>query len=202
MPPPSEREKPKNQDNLTPGFRCFLAISLNESIKEQLFELSHKLQNLAWAKTYRWVAPDNWHLTLKFLGYIPQTELQTFSQVLSYNLAKQKVFNFQLESVGCLPSIRKPRVLVVSLKHSVKLLQLAEDLENMARAQGLIAEQRQFHPHITLARCKQKKPASLKTEFPAVEPVVMQVQKITLLRSQLSSNGAQYSVITEYPLQR
>lgn len=150
----------------------------------------------------RWTAPENQHLTLKFLGSTPSDRLEAIKQTCTMVASGRAPARLSLTDLGAFPSKTRMRVLWLGLDDPAGLLgRLAEDLERALEPLGFAAEGRAYTPHLTLARFKL--PVPLKSGFPSVDTSGLdpfELTEITLFRSLLSPKGARYEVADAFPL--
>lgn len=98
--------------------RLFIAVNLSteahDAIQSAIDEFPVK--NPPW----RWVSPDNWHLTLKFLGETPAAQLESLNAAL-YDVARRHdVFEMSLGAFGGFPNLRSPRVLFYNIERGAR----------------------------------------------------------------------------------
>lgn len=179
--------------------RLFVAIDLPDDVKTKLGELQTPIP------TAKWVEERSMHLTLRFIGEVPDDMVEAIIAALSTINAES--FALTLRSVGCFPpNPRKPpRVLWVGMNNQPLLEQLQGKVERQIRALGIEPDHKPFSPHFTLARLKATKPLHEATTFLnknqdfQVKP--FPVESFTLYSSVLSSTGSIYNVEASYPLQ-
>lgn len=169
--------------------RLFVAVELPDDAKRGLVALQTAIP------TARWVQPEHMHLTLRFIGDVAQVA----SLIDRLREIQSAPFELQLREIGRFPSQskRSPRVLWAGIKPQPALMAVQEAVELAVQSQGFPAEQRDYHPHITLARLKAEKPlwqvdAFLKqhTGF-SVKPFA--ATRFVLVSSVLTPAGPQYS---------
>lgn len=151
-----------------------------------------------------WSRDANLHLTLKFLGEIPQTSVSNFSEAASRAVVGLTPFTICLEQTGVFPKHGRARVLWIGINDVTgRLAELHAHLENEAAQAGFEKDDRPFHPHLTVARLRQPlnaRPladAHQRTEF---EPAEIAVSELLVIRSELSSAGSKYTVISRHKL--
>lgn len=180
--------------------RTFIAIDLNQNIKNSISELLLKLDK--GNNNIRWVKRQSMHLTLKFLGEIPDGKIPNVESILKNISEKYGAFPLCLIGTGSFPPAGKnPRVLWLGAKKNEILNKLQSHLEAELEKICFPRESRKFHPHLTLGRVK---------AFFNLEPTLselekhrdtnfgeMKVKKITFFKSTLKPSGAEYSVIFE-----
>lgn len=175
--------------------RLFIAIDLPAELKQALGKQRSDLPGA------RWVALEQIHLTLAFLGEVEESSLERLHAELSR--IHLSPFTLTFTGRGCFPNRQRPRVLWIGLAPHPHLTQLAAAVQSAILACGLPVEERPFSPHITLARLK----------FPAVREVglfldqplpvplpVLPVQEFILFQSRLTPHGAEHLPLTIFPL--
>lgn len=186
--------------------RTFIAINLNQELKETLSQLIEELKRLDPArKSVRWVNQQAMHLTLKFLGEIDESKAEEIKKVLEQISNKSRTFTMRISGTGYFPpDKRKPRVLWLGIEEEESLKDLQSRLEEEMENLGFPKENREFHPHLTLGRVKI--PSNLREimlhleQFESRKFGEMEVRKITFFKSVLKPAGAEYSVLSEFEL--
>ena len=185
-------------------WRIFCAIELPESIvRLVLRHITHLKEKVPNAKA-SWARDASLHLTLKFIGEIPKTSVANFSAAVSRAVSDAQVFSIRLEQTGTFPTHGQPRVLWVGINdESAQLAKLHARLEEESARAGFARDTRPYHPHLTIARLRQPDKARAlaaahkQLEF---EPVEIAVTELLVIRSELSSAGSKYSVVSRHPL--
>ncbi len=183
--------------------RSFVALELNDEVRQALTELLQQLQQLNAA--VKWVEPHNLHLTLKFLGEVPEEQFPKISGALQTISMATAPFTFVVQRTGGFPDLKRPRVLWVGVEPVSPLLRLQQQVEQAMATLGFPPEGRAYHPHITLGRVKalagiHRVQAVLKEYAEAVFGAVT-VTDLTLFRSDLSREGPTYTPLARFPLQ-
>lgn len=186
--------------------RAFIAIELSPEIRQQLGQLIQKFKALR-VQAVRWVAVENIHLTLKFLGVTNRVDLDKLSKILISRSAGFSPFTFQVGGMGAFPSNRKPRVVWVGLQTSSALLELQSAIEDAATQIGIPTEERGFAPHLTLGRVRSDaSPADIQTLSSALTSMQagdlgsMTAASFTLFQSDLRPQGVLYTPLAHFPL--
>jgi 2'-5' RNA ligase len=175
--------------------RLFVAIELPESVKDQLAMLAGGVPGA------KWIDRGNMHLTLRFIGEVPEDRLADIHHGLSR--IRQQPFEVTLAGVGYFKQGRNPTVLWVGLDRNDALQQLYEKVDQALLREGLPSEGRRFSPHITLARLQrapEARVAAFVTEHNLFRAPPFQADSFALFSSFLSSSGAIHTVEAEYPL--
>ncbi len=100
----------------------------------------------------RWIDPDSYHLTLKFLGSVDQRRLEEIVAVVDRVANATRRFDMDLHGFGAFPTIRRPRIIWVGADPSPALRCLKQDVEWGLADKGFDRETRAFHPHVTVGR--------------------------------------------------
>src|SRR6266545_7763526 len=131
--------------------RAFIAITPPSTLQQTVTEVQEAFQrsNLPW----RWVTSENIHLTLKFFGNVPAERVTAITQAMEHAARGQTAFPLRATSLGCFPHTSRPRLLWIGLDDPSQALgPLYARLTAACISLGFPAEDRPFHPHLTLAR--------------------------------------------------
>ena len=193
----------KPEDQL---LRLFVAVDLPEDVREALHRLQSDLRQQE-LSGLRWVRPEGVHLTLKFLGETPAERVPAIEGALATALLGTEPFRLALGATGTFGGRRGPRVVWLDITGDVQRLQgLQAAVERAMVGVGFAPEERQYSPHLTLARVPQPpRPGTaerVSRALEAVEPprVEFEVREIVLIRSRLQPGGAVYERLAGFPL--
>lgn len=178
--------------------RLFVAINVPKKEKDRIQRASRAIREAD--LPVRWVEPDNFHLTLKFLGEVRPEQVPDVEGVLERIAGTTQPFDMEVGGFGAFPTIRRPRVLWVGIEPSPALRCLKQDLEWALTDYGFERETRAFHPHLTLGRAQADGGAGI---FRGLDEVVskmdyrggVKVRKLDLMQSHLSRSGAKYTIL-------
>jgi len=135
--------------------RTFVAAALDTLAVSALQGLTDRLRRSAWGGVFRWSAPDTWHLTIKFVGDVPEKRMEPLTRAVADAALMVQPFTFSLQGLGCFPSARRPNILWVGIEEpSGGLARLAQGVDTALAREGWPAETRPFHPHLTIARAR------------------------------------------------
>lgn len=184
--------------------RAFIAIELNDQVKQAIREFQAKLKPLGC--DISWVKPENIHLTLKFLGDVKPKMIAPLTGALAEVCRGTQPIPTELMGLGVFPDIRRPRVLWAGLKDTDgKLTQLATAVEDALGHIGFKKETRPFQAHITIGRIRTNKnlPALIRELQSCALPAAHQeiILSLTLFKSTLTSQGPIYEKLKEFPFQ-
>lgn len=188
--------------------RLFLALDLPSDTK-------HRLHDSVWSRRDWWgtdaaahlrrVAAENLHVTLKFLGEVPDSRVADV-RVAVAELPRVGPLDLRPVAAGFFPPRGPARVFVVHLEGDVERLgRVYAGIEAALEPLGFPREGRAFKPHVTLARARDRRgapravrvPVELNPELPG-EP--FRVNAATLFRSDLRPDGPVYTVVEPFPL--
>jgi len=141
-----------------PRIRTFIAIEMSPSVIGRAGDLIDKLR-VAPAEI-NWVRPQQMHLTLKFLGDVPDTDTPDICRVVNDVAADFEPFEITLRRAGAFPNIREPRTLWIGIEDGAdELKRLQAEIDDALKTKlGYAKEQRGFHPHLTIGRVKRELP--------------------------------------------
>ena len=182
--------------------RTFVAVNLPESIRRDFDEHLERFRPLA--RGVSWVPSGNVHVTMKFLGEVPENELSGVCGAVKSAVSEHQPFDVQLGGFGAFPNFRRPRVFWVGITDGVDpLRELARAIEDQLAPLGFEREKRKFSAHITLGRIR--RPGDYDQLRQAVESAEyisqpFTVTSVEVMKSVLSPKGAQYSVFESFSL--
>ncbi len=175
--------------------RLFTGLEIPPEIGERLSSLRGGLPGA------RWIDPENYHVTLRFIGDIDGISANEIAGVLAR--VNRKPFDVQLQGLQSFGG-KKPRAVVASVVPSRPLLELQAELERLIRRVGLDPEGRKFTPHVTLARLRDASNQdvadylSVRGYFPTK---VFTAQRFVLFSSRASIGGGPDVVEDSYSFQ-
>ena len=178
--------------------RTFIAVDLNQSIRNVLGGISQELSKYLSKADVRWVHPDKIHLTLRFLGETEKEKLEPLYEAMGESARQSERFHLALGNLGCFPNPKRPRVIWIGLTlDSNGLYSLQRSLEEKVVSLGWNSERRKYHPHLTLGRVKNA-PAVVKAQLPwgsKISGRQIEVSTIQLYESILKPSGSEYRVL-------
>ena len=175
--------------------RLFVALDLPWALREQLSDLSTGLPGT------RWVVPENYHITLRFIGELPPFKAEEVDASLA--ALRGRSFDIVLTGVGTHERSGKVAALWVGVERNPALDHLQAKIETALQRAGLPAERRRFSPHVTLARIDRPGDQRLAEWIQArnlYRSPVMRVEHFTLFSSLLGKEQAAYTAEAEYGL--
>jgi RNA 2',3'-cyclic 3'-phosphodiesterase len=156
------------------------------------------------APELRWAGRESWHLTLAFLGEVDEGRLTELSTRLERAARRHPQQRLSITGGGAFPSAGRARVVWAGIKGDGRALAaLAASVAAGARRAGAPPpdEGRKYHPHLTLARCRQPADVrSLTGELALASGPDWTADAIHLIRSHLTGKSPQYEVLGSWPL--
>ncbi len=185
--------------------RSFIGVELDHVIKEELAQLQERLRDSG--ADVKWVRPGNIHLTLKFLGNVAEERISEIASILDNLARNNKPFAISLFKVGCFPRLESPRVVWVGIDQGCSEAErIADTLEDELEKLGFLKEKRKFSAHLTLGRVRSpKNRKNLVEKIKALDyksSARMNVCKLTLFKSTLTSQGSIYTALHEANLNK
>jgi 2'-5' RNA ligase len=186
--------------------RSFIALPVSEEIEAAVGVLEEMLKRSR--ADVKWVPPGNVHITLKFLGGVETGRLESISEALRRAVAGVRAFDAVVSGVGTFPANpRRARVVYMGLSEGVaEMKELADRIENAMAEMGFEREKRPFKSHLTIGRVRTgaRKLDDLGQSIAAAEykPLKLAVDRVNLVKSELTPSGAIYTVLETFGLER
>jgi len=178
--------------------RIFIAINLPDSIKQELLSYQKKLKNL----NVRWTKSDNFHITLTFIGYVSEEEIEKILKITQETASKFSPFLIELSRICLGPTPERARMIWVEGKANGDLINLEKKLKK-----ELVKEKINFdgkYPlkvHITLARARGNELKGINIDR-KLDGLNLEVKNIDVMESRLNRDGAKYKILERFELIR
>src|SRR5712692_8841210 len=176
--------------------RAFLALNFSVAVTRRIFEEVERRRERVQAAGLRvaWVPAANLHLTLKFLGTVPEESLEAVADWLRRRLLEHAPVEVSARGLGAFPSLDRPRVLWAGVDGGEPLARLAAEVEAATVGLGFDPEDRPFHAHVTVGRVKSDGAAASFRELWSVEAEfgASKMTEVVLYESRTRSDGAEY----------
>jgi RNA 2',3'-cyclic 3'-phosphodiesterase len=187
--------------------RAFIAIDLSDDLQKAISRLTSQLQARAGKTSVRWVAAENLHLTLKFLGDVSPTNVEAIQESIKVEAEKASGFTLQVGKLNAFPNLKRPRVIVLSMDTPPELTSLQRGIDSETTRLGYPSEDRVYSPHLTLGRVRENASAIdlslLATAISEMQPGPLpsvSVERINLYKSDLRPGGSVYTRLYSTPL--
>ena len=173
--------------------RLFTALEIPKDIGDSLAMLRGGLPGA------RWISPENYHLTLRFIGDIDDALARDIASLLDG--VSRMPFDLKLDGLASFGS-NKPRAIVATVAPTRALMELQAEHESIMKRLRVLADGRKFTPHVTLARLRDTSPRDV-AEYLAARPywsAPFHVSQFVLYSSRASTGGGPYVAEATYPL--
>lgn len=171
--------------------RIFIAINLPKEIKEELLSCQKKFRNLP----VRWTKPENLHITLVFIGYTSQEEIERILKVAQETALKFSPFLIELNRICLGPTPERARMIWTEGKISRDLINLDKKLkEELAKEKISFDGKYPLKVHITLARARGNELRGIKIDE-RLNGLSFEVKSIDVMESELFKSGAEYKIL-------
>ena len=173
--------------------RLFTAVEIPAEVGQSLALLRGGLPGA------RWVAPENYHLTLRFIGDIDDALAEEIADLLGK--VERPGFDLRIEGLESFGG-NKPRAVVAAVPSVVQLVELQAEHERIMQRVGLQPD-RKYKPHVTLARLRDTSSRQVADFLSTRQPfrsTSFPVSRFVLYSSRASVGGAPYVIEAEYPL--
>ena len=174
--------------------RLFTGLEIPKEVAQSLSLLRGGLPGA------RWIDPENYHVTLRFIGDIDDRLAHEIASLLDG--VRRRSFEVRFGNLMSFGG-RKPRAVVVAVEPIQPLVELQSELERLMQRLGLEPEGRKFIPHVTLARLRESSSrdvADYLSTRGAVFGSSFHVSRFVLFSSRSSVGGGPYVVEADYPL--
>jgi RNA 2',3'-cyclic 3'-phosphodiesterase len=179
--------------------KLFLGLSVDNKIQDEASASVKKMKTIFSRKEVdlRWSTPENWHITLLFLGAVSDADAAAMWSKATAVAQRTPAFDLKISGVGAFPDAREARVIWLGVQKSQKILDLQTDLEN---ALG-VASVENYIPHITVGRLR-----NLKSVWDEIKPFskhkfgTTKVSELRLYESVMAGAHPIYNVIDKAQL--
>lgn len=190
----------------TNSVRLFVACEVPDEVQTAIGGITDRLRGYS-GTAVRWVKPNGVHVTMKFLGEVPQKKLPAIKMALGEAVMRHSPFTLEFSNLGLFGGREGLRVMWVAIAGDVLRLEaLVRDVNLALSVVGFEPDRRPFRPHLTLGRVKDEvstrdramiEVATGKIEVPTVS---WRTSQISLMRSRIGPGGAAYDVVATFPL--
>jgi 2'-5' RNA ligase len=174
--------------------RIFTGLEIPSEIAQSLSMLRGGLPGA------RWVDPENYHLTLRFIGDVDDALAHEVASMLGR--VRRRVFELRFDGLSSFGG-RRPRAVVAALAQTQELMELQAEHERLMQRVGLEPEGRKYTPHVTLARLRDSSSLQV-AEYLATRALLrapaFKVSRFVLFSSRTSVGGGPYVIEAAYPL--
>lgn len=186
--------------------RSFIAVPVGEEVEKAVEKVQGALRRSR--ADVKWVRPGNVHITLKFLGDVEAGRLDEVSAILKRALEGARAFDAAVSGVGTFPANPlRARVVYMSLSEGAEYMKdLAARAEEAMASAGFEREKRPFKSHLTIGRVRRGARGldKLGKSLAEVEykPLKLCMDRVNLVKSELTPSGAIYTILKTFGLER
>jgi 2'-5' RNA ligase len=188
-------------------FRLFIAIAVPEGIKSRLTGLQREWRERLRHASISWTRPENFHLTLRFLGDVPSNRLDDLTAALAAAVAPQSPMRLAVVGLGCFPNPRRPRILWAGVRDEAgELAELARRIVDATNSFSSKPAEERFTGHLTLARVGRVGGEGLSIIDRFIRETAVRsagswrVDAVELIRSELHPAGSRYTTLAQLPM--
>ena len=188
---------------MSEAIRSFIAVPMPAETVEKLMAVQTQLRPAA--RNVKWVSADSLHVTLKFLGVVEPARLHQTWESVQEALAETKRFTLLVRGVGAFPSRTRVRVIWAGIEQGTgALAEMTHSIEGTCQQHGFEPESRPFQAHITMGRVREpvvnQELAQKMEEFAQEQFGEVNVDRVLLMKSELTPKGAHYTVLEQHLL--
>ena len=189
-------------------FRSFIALEIPKSLQNDLATLIERLKTI-FPLPIRWVQPGNIHLTLKFMGNISNSTLESLQLGLKPIFKDFQPVVLKFSAPGFFPNTHSPKVLWIGMELPKEFSQRVNQIEKLTSSLGIPPEHHPFSPHLTLGRihgegrfegCQKTSEVISSIQFSPPSNLVSNI--VTIFKSELSRQGPVYYPLFRVELQK
>ncbi len=187
--------------------RIFIAVELPAKSREKIDTIINYFKTQLPNQSLKWVGAENLHLTIKFIGEIPEEALSKVKIIIDDVLAQQPVFSISIEGLGMFPNLNNPRVIWLGIIGGDPLVSIHHQLNQSLAQIGVKSDHRPLSPHLTIARVRQGVDRSTLSilgnklaGFRVNSLGSIMVDHITLFQSIIKPTGPHYKALYHRPL--
>jgi RNA 2',3'-cyclic 3'-phosphodiesterase len=194
-------------ENPVPFLRLFIAVGIPADVQKAIGRAQSQLQRHAPPGAFRWTRPEQFHVTLKFLGDIPPEQVEPLEKSTTAACASFAPMQLAAHGIGFFPGEHKPRVVWVGANDATRqLVELHRRIEAAVRTFAPAEPPERFTGHITLGRFKPGYRGSLRELLERATVLRDRhfgewcASEVDIMRSELTSAGARHTVLCRLPL--
>ena len=175
--------------------RTFIAVSVPESVRQKIHKFQKKLQS--YNADIKWVRSQSIHITLKFLGNVEESRIDTITESIQPFIQSVSPFAISIEGAGAFPHYQKPRVLWIGIHLGRDVLtRIAGQICDTLAPMGFEQDKRLYSPHLTIGRIRTQSginPAIAAMQSMTFQGGSFEAREILVMKSDLQPGGAVYT---------
>lgn len=174
--------------------RLFVAILIPKEIIGKITDYQKKIKNL----NIRLIKPENFHLTLVFLGQIREKKIEIIKRILKEIGEKYSSFFLEFRKIISGPDLKRPRLIWLEAENNEEIKEIWKAILEKFKREEIFFDEKSLRPHLTLARTRGKELFGKKIEKEI--SLILPVKEIALMESKLKPTGAEYKIIEKFKL--
>ncbi len=184
------------------SMRVFIGIKLDERVHDEIEKFLAPFKKIS--SPIRWAKPENVHITLKFIGEVPEEKYAKIEKHLGEADFNTGPFDLRLAGCGKFGRGNSLDIFWIGISPCDPLTRVFKKIEDTLAKSGIEKEKRPFTPHITVGR--NKKNFNFKSFFQLIEEnrdrliSEFNVDRFQVFKSQLKPEGPIYTILKEIPL--
>lgn len=175
--------------------KIFIAINLDDKTKKFV---DGKLTGWKNQLPLKWTSPDNYHLTLQFIGYIDDNELESLIDRLQQRLEGLSMFDVSLTNIEWGPTGKKPKMLWLNGGINEELVNLRQAVESAVADYDV--EPKDFKPHLTLGRIARSVKKEPLPEISQLVNILVPVLSVDVMESLVEQGKRKYYIMESIDL--
>ncbi|HXR04584.1 MAG TPA: RNA 2',3'-cyclic phosphodiesterase [Verrucomicrobiae bacterium] len=184
-----------------------MAIPMPETVRKEIIRTQQELQRLVSPTAIRWTKPEQFHLTLRFLGDVPVERVPALQEAVNTVCSGEPALPLRAQGVGFFPNARSPRVIWTGVNDGEeRLAALQKKMEDAVQSFAEQPAAEKFAGHVTLGRVKflnRPEIEKLAAHARAVKDRLFGAwlaNEVEIIQSRLSSAGAEHSLLASIHL--
>ena len=187
--------------------RLFVAIPVPEPVRDEMTRVQRELQSLVPRRAIGWTRPEQFHLTLRFLGGVPAARLEDLKAAVGAVCANNRPLPLRAAGVGFFPNAHLPRVVWVGIRDGEQLLMnLQRQIETAVQPFAAERGAGSFAGHATLGRVRDLKRTDAEKLAAHAQTIKDRglgewtAHEIEIVQSELFPSGARHTLLAAFPL--
>ncbi|NLN69543.1 MAG: RNA 2',3'-cyclic phosphodiesterase [Chloroflexi bacterium] len=180
--------------------RIFIAVEIPQDVCLRVEAITSFFKTKTSPTDIKWVNSEHLHLTIKFIGDMPEGRIKNIETIMAQSLAGQAPFNLGVGSMGMFPNQNNPRVIWLGITGGEPLVEMHKSLDQNLSGLGIPREGRTFSPHLTIGRVRRNVDSSAVkaigqtlSQFKVDSLGLIQVDRVHLFQSVLMPTGPIYT---------
>lgn len=183
------------------NIRVFFAILFPEKTQDQLSNWVATLKKTALSEYIRWIPEEKMHITLQFIGALPEELLLAVEAKTKNAIENLPVFQLQFCHLEWFPNLRHPKILSCFIQPQTELKNLSGVIGEALTTLNIPIEARPFRGHLTMGRLMRRGiPDDILDEINLVAIPPITINKIYLLQSKPEKGSQNYNPLAELTL--